>query len=147
MVHWELFIQPLITLFHSMVSDFFYPNMGGVENHLFCLSQCLMNRGHKVIIVTHAYDDRAGVRWLAGGLKVYYLPVLVMYNQCTLPTFVGNLWVLRDIYIRESINIVHGHQVNGFLYALLTLRIIGLFKFSARGHFTCQCHGNNFSLY
>jgi phosphatidylinositol glycan class A protein len=95
----------------SMVSDFFYPNMGGVENHLFCLSQCLMNRGHKVIIVTHAYDDRSGVRWLAGGLKVYYLPVLVMYNQCTLPTFVGNLWVLRDIYIREGINIVHGHQV------------------------------------
>lgn len=31
-----------------MISDFFYPNMGGVENHLFNLSQCLILRGHKV---------------------------------------------------------------------------------------------------
>jgi hypothetical protein len=31
-----------------MVSDFFYPNFGGVENHIFYLSQCLLQRGHKV---------------------------------------------------------------------------------------------------
>ena len=31
-----------------MVSDFFYPNMGGVESHLYQISQCLMKRGHKV---------------------------------------------------------------------------------------------------
>ena len=31
-----------------MVSDFFYPNMGGVENHIYYLSQCLLQRGHKV---------------------------------------------------------------------------------------------------
>ena len=32
----------------SMISDFFYPNMGGVENHIYQLSQCLIARGHKV---------------------------------------------------------------------------------------------------
>lgn len=32
----------------SMVSDFFYPNMGGVESHIYQLSQCLLQRGHKV---------------------------------------------------------------------------------------------------
>lgn len=32
-----------------MVSDFFYPNMGGVESHLYNLSQQLIQRGHKVI--------------------------------------------------------------------------------------------------
>ena len=32
-----------------MVSDFFYPNFGGVESHIYCLSQCLLSRGHKVI--------------------------------------------------------------------------------------------------
>jgi hypothetical protein len=31
-----------------MVSDFFYPNFGGVENHIYYLSQCLLSRGHKV---------------------------------------------------------------------------------------------------
>jgi len=53
-----------------MVSDFFYPNIGGVESHIYQLSQCLLDRGHKVIIVTHCYGDRTGVRFLTNGLKV-----------------------------------------------------------------------------
>lgn len=31
-----------------MVSDFFYPSIGGVEEHIFNLSQILLKRGHKV---------------------------------------------------------------------------------------------------
>ena len=42
----------------AMVSDFFYPNIGGVESHIFQLSQCLMERGHRVIVITHSYNDR-----------------------------------------------------------------------------------------
>ena len=53
-----------------MVSDFFYPNMGGVESHLFQLSQCLKERGHKVVIVTHSYGHRVGIRWMTNNLKV-----------------------------------------------------------------------------
>jgi hypothetical protein len=30
-----------------MVSDFFFPNTGGVEVHIYQLSQCLLARGHK----------------------------------------------------------------------------------------------------
>lgn len=32
-----------------MVSDFFYPNFGGVESHIYYLSQCLLKLGHKVV--------------------------------------------------------------------------------------------------
>lgn len=53
----------------SMVSDFFYPNVGGVEEHIFQLSQCLLGRGHKVIVLTHVYGDRRGVRHMTNGLK------------------------------------------------------------------------------
>lgn len=53
-----------------MVSDFFYPNTGGVESHIYQLSQCLLALGHKVVVLTHAYGDRAGVRYLTNGLKV-----------------------------------------------------------------------------
>jgi phosphatidylinositol glycan class A protein len=53
-----------------MVSDFFYPNMGGVEEHIYNLSQCLLERGHKVVVITHSYGERKGVRWMANGLKV-----------------------------------------------------------------------------
>lgn len=34
-----------------MVSDFLYPNAGGVENHIYQLSQCLIARGHKVTVL------------------------------------------------------------------------------------------------
>lgn len=30
-------------------ADFFYPDAGGVENHMFMLSHCLMHLGHKVL--------------------------------------------------------------------------------------------------
>uniref|UniRef100_A0A8C8W5C4 Phosphatidylinositol glycan anchor biosynthesis, class A n=1 Tax=Peromyscus maniculatus bairdii TaxID=230844 RepID=A0A8C8W5C4_PERMB len=78
-----------------MVSDFFYPNMGGVESHIYQLSQCLIERGHKVIIITHAYGNRKGIRYLTNGLKVYYLPLRVMYNQSTATTLFHSLPLLR----------------------------------------------------
>lgn len=94
-----------------MVSDFFYPNMGGVEGHLYCLSQQLIELGHKVVIVTHAYGNRKGIRYLVNGLKVYYIPYPILYNQATWISIFGYLPFLRNIYIRERVNIVHGHQV------------------------------------
>nr|CAD7592712.1 unnamed protein product [Timema genevievae] len=53
-----------------MVSDFFFPNMGGVEEHIFNLSQCLISRGHKVIVLTHSYGHRVGIRYMTNGLKL-----------------------------------------------------------------------------
>jgi phosphatidylinositol N-acetylglucosaminyltransferase subunit A len=106
-----------------MISDFFFPNMGGVEMHIWCLSQCLLQRGHKVIVVTHAYGDRQGIRYMTNGLKVYYLPVAVFFDQVTLPTLCAFLPLFRNILIRERITIVHGHQSTstmaneGILYA------------------------------
>lgn len=93
-----------------MVSDFFYPNMGGVEMHIWCLSQCLIQRGHKVIVVTHAYEGRQGIRYMTNGLKVYYLPLAVFYDQVIFPTFYAFFALFRNILIRERISIVHGHQ-------------------------------------
>ncbi|XP_066542821.1 phosphatidylinositol N-acetylglucosaminyltransferase subunit A [Hoplias malabaricus] len=93
-----------------MVSDFFYPNMGGVESHIYQLSQCLVEKGHKVVIATHAYGDRRGVRYLTNGLKVYYLPLQVMYNQSTATTCFHSLPLLRCVFVRERITVVHAHS-------------------------------------
>eukprot|EP01038_Epipyxis_sp_PR26KG_P005548 gene5548-7667_t len=93
-----------------MVSDFFYPNLGGVEMHIWCLSQCLLQHGHKVIIITHSYDGRQGIRYMTNGLKVYYLSLAVIYDQVILPTCLSFLPLFRNILIREKISIVHGHQ-------------------------------------
>lgn len=93
-----------------MVSDFFYPNMGGVESHIYQLSQCLIEKGHKVVIVTHAYGRRKGVRYLTSGLKVYYLPLQVMYNQSTATSCFHSLPLLRCVFVRERITMVHAHS-------------------------------------
>ncbi|XP_077583645.1 phosphatidylinositol N-acetylglucosaminyltransferase subunit A isoform X1 [Stigmatopora nigra] len=93
-----------------MVSDFFYPNMGGVESHIYLLSQCLIEKGHKVVIVTHAYGHRKGIRYLTNGLKIYYLPLQVMYNQSTTTTFIHSMPLLRCVFVRERITIVHSHS-------------------------------------
>ncbi|CAL7942696.1 unnamed protein product [Xylocopa violacea] len=111
-----------------MVSDFFYPNMGGVEEHIFNLSQCLMGRGHKVVVLTHSYDDRIGVRYMTNGLKVYYIPVKVFYNQCVLPTMICSIPLIRYIFLREEIQIVHGHSAFSALAheGMLIGRLMGL---------------------
>ena len=46
--------------------------MGGVESHLYQLAQCLLEKGHTVVIVTHAYGNRTGVRYMANYLKVKF---------------------------------------------------------------------------
>lgn len=93
-----------------MASDFFYPNMGGVEEHIFNLSQCLLMKGYKVIVLTHSYQDRVGVRYMTNGLKVYYLPIKPFYNQCVLPSMVCSLPLIRYVLVREQITIIHGHS-------------------------------------
>lgn len=93
-----------------MVTDFFYPNMGGVESHVYFLSQMFVKRGHTVIIVTHSYADRVGIRYLSSGVKVYYLTIPVMFNQCTLPNYFLMFPSFYSVLIRERIDVVHGHQ-------------------------------------
>ncbi|RZF40368.1 hypothetical protein LSTR_LSTR008798 [Laodelphax striatellus] len=111
-----------------MVSDFFYPNMGGVEEHIFNLSQCLLLRGHKVIVMTHAYEDRVGVRYMTNGLKVYYLPIKTFYNQCVLPTCISSLPLIRYVLLREQVTIVHGHSAFSALAheAMIIARLLGI---------------------
>jgi len=86
-----------------MVSDFFYPNTGGVETHIYELSQSLIKRGHKVIVITnmHKHRERQGIRYLTNGLKVYHLPKLhFTWNDSYLSYFFITP-VLRVIFARE----------------------------------------------
>ncbi|CAI5730732.1 unnamed protein product [Hyaloperonospora brassicae] len=97
----------------AMCCDFFFPRLGGVEMHIWSLAQCLLRRGHKVIVLTHAVPGprpRAGVRYMTHGLKVYYLPITALVDNVTYPTFVNHVALFRTICVREKVQIVHGHQ-------------------------------------
>ncbi|EFA80496.1 GlcNAc transferase [Heterostelium album PN500] len=115
----------------AMISDFFYPNMGGVEEHLYQLSQCLIKRGNKVIIITHNYGNRFGVRYVTNGLKVYYIPQAPFYNQSSFPTLYFTFPLFRQILLRERIDIVHCHQ------AFSTLAHESILHARTMGYNTC----------
>ncbi|KAF2466383.1 glycosyltransferase family 4 protein [Lindgomyces ingoldianus] len=112
----------------AMISDNFFPQPGGVESHMYQLSSKLIDRGHKVIIITHAYSGRTGVRYLTNGLKVYHVPFFVIYRETTFPTVFSFFPIFRNIVIREQIEIVHGHASLSSLCheAILHARTMGL---------------------
>lgn len=74
------------------------------------IAQALVARGHKVVILTHAYGRRVGIRYLTRGIKVYYVPYAVVARQDALPNFFGLLPLFRTVILREKIEIVHAHQ-------------------------------------
>lgn len=82
----------------------------------------------QVVVITHLYGDRQGIRYMTNGLKVYYLPIKVCYNQCIVPTMVCNVPLLRNILIREQIDIVHGHSAFSALSheAMFVGKLMGL---------------------
>ena len=107
-----------------LVSDFFHPHLGGVEQHQYSIAQALIARGHRVIVVTGTYPStssstasgaRQGVRWLCNGLKVYYCPQLAFHAQASLPTLYAFLPLFRAILLRNRIQLVHAHQATSML--------------------------------
>ncbi|ABO95353.1 predicted protein [Ostreococcus lucimarinus CCE9901] len=105
-----------------MLSDFFLPSIGGVELHIYALAARLRARGHKVVVYTHAHPGRVGVRWITRGIKVYHVPRVVMYDNCTFPNFLGGFKLFRKTCVREGVTLVHAHQGctmshEGILYA------------------------------
>ncbi|KAI9380648.1 hypothetical protein POPTR_016G130000v4 [Populus trichocarpa] len=101
-----------------MVSDFFFPNFGGVESHIYYLSQCLLKLGHKVVVMTHAYGNRSGVRYMTGGLKVYYVPWRPFLMQNTLPTVYGTLPIVLQFTladVSQAICVSHTSKENTVL--------------------------------
>ena len=77
---------------------------------MYSLAQRLIHRGHKVTVLTHAYGDRCGVRYMTNGLKVYYAPRTPVYNGATCPDIFGNFKLLRLILLRERVTVLHAHQ-------------------------------------
>ena len=60
--------------------------------------------------------------------QVYYLPIKPFYNQAILPTILTSLPLIRDVFLRERITIVHGHSSFSSMAheAMFHARILGI---------------------
>ncbi len=95
-----------------MVTDFSVPKFGGVETHGYQLAQCLIERGHKVTMLSNNFNaERVGVRTYVNGVKIYHLPYVPVLNGCnSFFTIWHAIPVMRQIMMSEHIDIVHGHS-------------------------------------
>ncbi|KAJ3061742.1 hypothetical protein HDU98_002354 [Podochytrium sp. JEL0797] len=82
----------------------------------------------QVIIVTHQYGGRRGIRYLTSGVKCYYVPLWRVFDQVSLPTLYSMMPLFRYILIREQIDIVHGHQAFSAMSheAIINAKTMGL---------------------
>lgn len=111
-----------------MVSDFFYPSVGGIELHIWSLAQELIKQGHQVIVITHKRENRIGVRTMSNGLKVLYIPWKNWLQGNSFPTFMFLLPLLSDIIRKYNIEVIHGHGAASSLVheSLLHGKTLGL---------------------
>ena len=111
-----------------LVSDFFYPKLGGVEVHIYQLATSLIRLGLKITVLTHHFSNRQGVKYMGNGLKVYYNPMISIYDSTSCPILYGCFKKFREIVIKENINLVHCHQCTSVTAAecLMHARTMGL---------------------
>ena len=114
-----------------LISDFFYPKVGGVEVHIYQLAVSLIRLGCKVTVLTHHRKDRQGIKYITvlthhrkdrqgikymgNGIKVYFTPLMTLYDDSSIPILLGALKILREICYRERIDIIHCHQSSSCL--------------------------------
>jgi len=96
--------------------------------HVWSLAQQLLLLGHHVIVITHFFGERIGVRTMTNNLRVYYLPFPPFAQDNSFPAIFHSLPLFREIFIREKIEIVHGHQATSSMMheALLHAKLMGL---------------------
>ena len=98
-----------------LLSDFFYPKVGGVEVHIYQLAVSLIRLGCKVTVLTHHRKNRQGIKYMGNGIKVYFTTLMTLYDDTSIPILLGDLKILREICYREKIDIIHCHQSSSSL--------------------------------
>ena len=93
-----------------LITDFFYPNIGGVESHTYFIAYCYMQLGHKVVIITWSRPGHphTGVRYYNNGIKVYYIPDSFPTVSSPAVLFTPRSVLIKNILKREKIQILHG---------------------------------------
>jgi glycosyltransferase involved in cell wall biosynthesis len=101
-----------------LLSDCYFPTVGGIQTHVYNLAQTLAAKGHSVHIVTNyiAFPvKKAGLNLLLQheehGIKLHYLHGLI-FKGLNYRTF--DLRIVRqatEIFKQERFDILHGHSV------------------------------------
>lgn len=92
------------------LSRLFYPHIGGVEKHVMELSNRLIAKGHKVIVITEELQDNTTVKDNAfkEGIEIYRIPVGPQNKTKKLRIW---FWLLKNRQLIKKSDVIHCHDV------------------------------------
>lgn len=86
----------------------FYPHIGGVEKHVIELSKILIEKGHRIVVVTEKHDKNLKNYENIKGIKVYR--IIVGENEWFKKFVIWN-WLRKNKNLIANADIVHCHDV------------------------------------
>jgi len=108
--------------------ELFYPNVGGLETHIFEVARELVKRGHKVEVFTAGFPNTKKIEYIEGIKIVRYNPFglfswmqksklpLMRMSRRFLYAFFGGL---HKRFSKDKYDILHGHVQSGLIAARL----------------------------
>jgi len=104
----------------------FYPHIGGVEKHVSEVSKVLIEKGHRVIVITEKHAETLKDRERIEDIEVYRIPV--GKNEWSFGKLRINfkkfeiwLWLFRNRELIQNADIVHAHDVFFWYFPFLFL--------------------------
>lgn len=90
-----------------IVTPYFYPYVGGLENYALNIAKGLQKQGHEVFVVTSNHNGKKRIDEKAQGLRVIRLPYLFKFSN----TPINPAWrrQLKKIIKAEKPNIINAH--------------------------------------
>ena len=82
----------------------FYPDIGGVETHVYEVGKILVKNGHKVTVVTQSQGKENEI----DGIKIIRIPE---FKKGKVEKFYIWKWFLENRKLIESAKIIHAHDV------------------------------------
>lgn len=94
------------------LSRLFYPHIGGVEKHLFEISNILAERGHEITIISEkSHSNVVGKQLISSidkSIKLFYIPISTSETR---KKWVIWWWLLKNIKLLKEADIIHCHDV------------------------------------
>lgn len=100
------------------LSRLFHPHIGGVEKHVYEISQRLIKKGHKITVITEKYDGGLDNSEMIDGIQIYRIPVL---KNERLKKFSIWYWLIKNLKLIKEADIIHCHDI---FYWYLPLRFL-----------------------
>src|SRR3989338_4119208 len=97
-----------------MVTPYFYPKIGGLENYAFNISKGLKEKYNwEIVVITSNHENTGYQEETINGIKIYRLPR--WFKVSNTPINPMWYWQIKDIIKKENPNVINAHSPVPFI--------------------------------